>query len=285
MSSTPLVFSIPPKAGNTSDARNTSHPQVIVLLPWLDAKASHLKYYTSKYASLYPSATQIVIQSDYKALIGGTAFNAERLAPAVEILTQLGVLSAAPPPILFHAMSGGGVAQLLHLAIAIRRHHLPNVPPSHQVPVAFVFDSGPSTYHGSDLRNAMTMTYPPGVQKAAVFMTAQLLWTDLCARAALGLAELPQDVVLPGVLNPTLFPWTERATPRLYVFSDTDAMSLVPGVRAHVQEARERGLNVSVEEFNGSRHVGHAFADPKRYWSAVQRVWDEAVIVKGQSKL
>ncbi|CAK5262279.1 unnamed protein product, partial [Mycena citricolor] len=63
-----------------------------------------------------------------------------KLGPAVDLLAEYGVLSATPPPMLFHVMSG---AQLYLLSLAINKRHIPSIPPSHKVPFALVFDSGP----------------------------------------------------------------------------------------------------------------------------------------------
>ncbi|KAJ7096116.1 hypothetical protein C8R44DRAFT_813204 [Mycena epipterygia] len=49
------------------------------------------------------------------------------------------------------------------------------------------------------------------------------------------------------------------ATPRLYVYSDTDQRSLL------TLPQRRKGPNVRDEELFGSTHVQHSKADPKTY--------------------
>ena len=44
---------------------------------------------------------------------------------------------------------------------------------------------------------------------------------------------------------------------------------------------------VRVEKFSGTRHVGHAKADPERYWGAVSEMWGVAVgeVMRAGSRL
>lgn len=70
---------------------------------------------------------------------------------------------------------------------------------------------------------------------------------------------------------------TPNCAPRLYVYSASDKIVRFDLVEAHIEEAKERGLDVTVERFETSAHVSHARKDPERYWAAVERVWFKAV--------
>ncbi|EEB97368.1 hypothetical protein MPER_03326, partial [Moniliophthora perniciosa FA553] len=83
---------------------------------------------------------------------------------------------------------------------------------------------------------------------------------------------------LPGCLqrtgNSEIF--SDTPTPRLYAYSDTDEVVAHESVEEHLEGIRTI-LNVRAERFTGSRHVSHAKKDPKRYWSAVEGLWNEAL--------
>jgi len=62
------------------------------------------------------------------------------------------------------------------------------------------------------------------------------------------------------------------------VFSDEDDLVEERGVVLHAQEAREAGFaHVELERFAGTAHVGHAMADPKRYWAIVQHAVEDGL--------
>lgn len=70
---------------------------------------------------------------------------------------------------------------------------------------------------------------------------------------------------------------TPNCAPRLYVYSASDKIVRFDLVEAHIEEARERGLDVVVERFETSAHVSHARKDPGRYWGAVEKMWFKVV--------
>jgi len=44
-------------------------------------------------------------------------------------------------------------------------------------------------------------------------------------------------------------------------------------VEKHGLEAREKGVEVRMERFEKSSHVGHARVEGERYWNAIEEVW------------
>jgi hypothetical protein len=81
------------------------------------------------------------------------------------------------------------------------------------------------------------------------------------------------------LLNPRLLPWTDKRTPRLYVFSKMDSMVSWVHVKAHAESVRASGLNTRIELFENSQHVAHAKADPTRYWGHVDEVWEDCLSI------
>ncbi|KAJ7223481.1 hypothetical protein GGX14DRAFT_323855, partial [Mycena pura] len=79
-----------------------------------------------------------------------------------------------------------------------------------------------------------------------------------------------------GLQQPELVPFAHKHTPRLYIYSREDQMVEATSVEKHVAEAREQGLSVEVEVFQGSTHVAHSRKDPVRYWSVISRHWSDS---------
>lgn len=52
--------------------------------------------------------------------------------------------------------------------------------------------------------------------------------------------------------------------PRLYIYSDTDELVSAHWVDEHVADAKQKGVDVSVEKYGTSAHVSHARTDGKR---------------------
>jgi len=68
-------------------------------------------------------------------------------------------------------------------------------------------------------------------------------------------------------------PSTLPPVPRLYLYSKIDELIPYKDVEAHGREARERGVEVRMERFEKSTHVGHARVEGERYWKAIGEVW------------
>jgi alpha-beta hydrolase superfamily lysophospholipase len=67
------------------------------------------------------------------------------------------------------------------------------------------------------------------------------------------------------------------AAPRLYVYSQSDPLVLATRVEQHIATAAQLGLDVAIEEFEGTGHAAHMHSDPERYWTAVHSMWMGAV--------
>lgn len=189
------------------------------------------------------------------------------------------------PRVLLHVFSNGGA----HTAVALARLHAASASVS----------ASPSTKPwtlGAASRLALDST--PGGESAAGGVralsaaAAPLPWPlRLLARALVplvllamvlraALARRPSFIAsLRAALNdPALFPLGPRqataaaAGRRVYLYSRADEMVGWRDVAAHAAEARGRGARVEVVEFAGTKHVGHAVAEPGRYWGAVGRV-------------
>ncbi|GAA5882670.1 hypothetical protein JCM16303_006537 [Sporobolomyces ruberrimus] len=73
-------------------------------------------------------------------------------------------------------------------------------------------------------------------------------------------------------------PTTLPRVPRLYIYSKPDELIPYKDVEAHGRTAREElGVEVRMEEFVGTSHVGHLRGDPERYWKCVEEVWRKSL--------
>lgn len=72
---------------------------------------------------------------------------------------------------------------------------------------------------------------------------------------------------------------------RLYFASKADTMTRFTQVKAHMDEARRLGFDVRAEVFENTTHVGHAKADPERYWGAIKALWRDASSTRPSAKL
>jgi len=81
----------------------------------------------------------------------------------------------------------------------------------------------------------------------------------------------------PPILN-RLYSYLNESTtlppvPRLYLYSTKDELIPYKDVEEHGLEAREKGVEVRMERFEKSSHVGHARVEGERYWNAIEEVW------------
>ncbi|KAJ7623620.1 hypothetical protein FB45DRAFT_926253 [Roridomyces roridus] len=278
-----IVHHLPATASQTIDS---SEPQLILIFAWMDAKFLHIMKYSSKYSALFPSAAQILIQSDMAASCSGTsAMNLRRMQPLVKLMSEYGVFSENPPRMLFHAFSAGGTAQLLWLARALRdatKTNFPRLKPR----TGIIFDSTPALFDYPALIRLSMPSYSSmmAYQKLFGLVGVTALWIVDNANGLLRIRPgSMQQFIHGGMNNPRILEWTDSDTPRLYLYSDADYLMQVAPVRAHIAGVRKAGMmNVSAEEFRGSGHVQHASKDPERYWVAVRQLWVDVVRPKAK---
>ncbi|EAU85215.2 hypothetical protein CC1G_06231 [Coprinopsis cinerea okayama7 len=103
---------------------------------------------------------------------------------------------------------------------------------------------------------------------------------DASTAAAKG-SSSSSSATSPTTSTPLLLPHLSlhpRTTPRLYIYSLTDALIPADQVRAHAAHARALGwVEVREEVYRESEHVRHVRSDEGRYWGAVRGVWEWAV--------
>jgi len=232
----------------------------------------------------------------------------QALAPAADVLrSRTSGFEAGPSSgLLVHAFSNGGCLTLKMLNELMRpsraEERQPIAASATPIPArAIVLDSCPGLASLSGIIAAFTagvknpLVKIPLMGVLSVVYTFLRLW-DMCVPLSLFLSAsgpararkltstfLRRIRRRPSILarvsayfnSPALAP-----VPRLYLYSTTDKLVPCADVERHAAEARSLGLEVHAERFEATPHVAHARVDPKRYWGAVQDVWERS----GQGK-
>lgn len=144
---------------------------------------------------------------------------------------------------------------------------------------AIVIDSSPGGEGLQKAIHAFTAPIPsPFTRILVTIFIATMFLYGLAMNKIFGTKSVVQTLKA-ELSNPRLLPWTSQQTPRLYVYSQKDDMVPWDEVQEHVEEEKVLGLNIRTEAFKDSPHVAHARTDPVRYWGAVKRLWDDAVLL------
>jgi hypothetical protein len=149
-----------------------------------------------------------------------------------------------------------------------------------RAPTALVLDSAPDD---KGLRSSLRAVAPTNpILRILVFPFLICLYVSIYihnrykGRPPL-FAELRAALLQPDIL-PSI---VAGAAPRLYVYSRSDTLVFAERVEQHIAVAAQLGLDVAVEEFEGTGHAAHMHSDPKRYWSAVHSMWMSAAAQPG----
>jgi len=156
----------------------------------------------------------------------------------------------------------------------------PPIPALRRVPTALVLDSVPDD---KGLRSSLRAVSPTNpvlrliVLPFLVCLYVAIYIHNRCKGRPPLFAELRAALLQPELL-PSI---VSGAAPRLYVYSQSDPLVHAERVEQHISAAAQLGLNVAVEEFEGTGHAAHMHSDPKRYWGALQSMWMGAVAHRG----
>jgi hypothetical protein len=167
----------------------------------------------------------------------------------------------------------GGTLQLKTLGSILPTSTTSKLPTS-----VIIFDSAP----GKSSLSSFTKAFTAGIRSPLTnFLFGSLLKMVYCALWILqniGFKNIDVLTMLHRALwGERVLPWTNKQTPRLYLYSRADELVGWEDVQAHADEARRLGFsNVKTELFEDTPHVAHARADPKRYWSAIEDVWTQS---------
>lgn len=276
----------PPPASTTSGGRpSQTEPELILLLTWMGARESHIAKYVHEYRALFPSSRILVAQCPFthivmpflawmqiraavpilQAVIESEPSTSDLLSSDSNESTGLLVKdSTAPPRVLIHAFSNGGISSTQFLYGALKRAFGggPLILPRH----VFIFDSCPGTFKW---RNTVTavMQVVPRWTSPAIHVAVFAVWLFY---RVVPLLHPRQTVNARAMRNPSLQAFEVRRT---YLYGTDDKMIPPADVEEQAALAVEAGFHVRLERFKDATHVAIPMFERDRYWRAVKESW------------
>jgi hypothetical protein len=239
-------------------------PDLILLLGWMDASPRHLSKYTTGYEKLYPSARIVAVTtSAIDAAFRTHAANLNRVKPVLDILYTL------PPDakLLVHFFSNGGAFTNLLIAKTYQEEMGRPLPAT-----AIVLDSTPGRATYAATIRAFSVGLPKNViVRAICLLILRVAWALYLLSYIIRGAEDIVDQARRYLNDKTVF---ELDTPRTYIYSVADDIVEWQDVEEHAKDAQGLGYTVDLVKYQASGHAAHMMSDEKRYWAAVQRLWD-----------
>lgn len=266
----------------------TGHdPTLIVVFGWLEAPEKRLLKYCADYRNLYPSSPILLLRSTTQSLFFGKA---SALEPARDfILSALGSTTTdlENADVLLHAFSSGGCMELIKLNSLFLANRSDPSPSSIIEGVSrgvpgrlLLLDSCPG---GADLRKNIK----------AFTGQIRVTWIRWGAKGLVG-AAIGSWILqnkLAGKAHPlrmmanSLVEDLPTTTPRLYLYSTGDLVHPPAGVEDHIKQSLDAGLQVAVERWENTAHVGHAKeGGGVRYWTAINKMWEKARVGKWEKE-
>ncbi|KAM0747405.1 hypothetical protein T439DRAFT_329132 [Meredithblackwellia eburnea MCA 4105] len=259
-------------------------PGLVVIFGWMGAGHSHLQKYTDAYRLLFPAASIMLIRSQPSGFLRSTRAQLNALRPAHALLaaryhsTKPGTSS----PILVHTFSNGGGTNLKTLNSLFEESHkkalkngasetdpllAKDAGPSLLPARAFVFDSLPG---GTKVVHALRAFSAPIKSPILKYLAYGVLGSVFYLWKALN-----WFIRAPGPIEAMYRYLTESIAPvpRLYIYSPQDQLVPAADVEAHAAAARAKGIDVTMEKFEGTSHVAHVRGGSERYWGAVKSLW------------
>ena len=272
---TPPSFYIPSWVSH----KQSQAPSLVLLCTWTGAQNRHIAKYTAHYQSLFPTTRIMVIATTAKDLcFRNSRQKQERLRPAVRRISSLEYLHASGTNagILLHVFSEGGSNKACELAEAYY-----NIIGKRLPVAALCLDSTPGHPEYRRLCHALNKSLPPipGLRHIGLLLMSLVLGVILITyRVIKGWENNVVTRTRRRLLDPKHF---DLSAPRCYLYSKGDALIDWQAVYEHVEESLLLGVPVRDVLFEESGHVGHARAQPDRYWGAVMDTWRSATASRG----
>lgn len=269
----PLVLFYRPSESNiprADHAKQESRPRLVVIASWTDARYAHIKKYVAKYRDLYPAAQILLLKSHTKqivqpSLIGPAMKDAASIIRAA--FPETATPSSSSSELLVHIFSNGGSGSMANLYEQFAATAAPDQE-KRLPPHVSVFDSSPGVF---------------SVPRAVAFANVSFspLQRVLAAPLLYFLAALWSGLISLGIMPDSLDDWgkahnnhaaNSAEVRRAYIYSRADTLIDYKSVESHAADARAKGFDVLLEEYDGSAHVSHLRKDEARYWDIVRRV-------------
>ena len=251
------IYRPPAISKSTQSDIASQPPRLIVICSWMGAASKHITKYTDGYRQVFPETTILLIQSTLYTFTFGYD-----LTPAVELIGSF-AKDAGKGPIVLHAYSNGGANN----ATLLTKHLKENC--SLLAFDKMILDSCPGRAELASGTRAVTLSLPNQyfVRTVGWYLVYLTLLIYKLANEALHIEDAVSRIRR-NLNNTELFP---QATPRLYLYSQGDAMVDFGDVHDHADEARQSGYKVVGELlFSKAPHCALLNENPERYWDAVK---------------
>ncbi|KIY03976.1 uncharacterized protein Z520_00668 [Fonsecaea multimorphosa CBS 102226] len=279
-------------------------PDLIIVCSWLGASPRNIVKYTTVYQRAYARSRILLLRQNGGDFFFRTnATQMRNLGPAVSLIRELALTKKKGEGkeelrVLMHIFSNGGSWTACQLADAYYQHQrqrqLQQLPVGSSdedeandalllLPItALVLDSTPSLPNTTAAHTAICESTLPRSSPAPVrALGSALIWTYLRAGNAVEAVTGWENATLSlrRRLNDPRGAFTAHKLPRVYMYSQADAMIPAADVELHAREAAEvlGQEKVRLEDFGTSRHVGHVLADPERYLAVIGGLWKRSV--------
>lgn len=259
-----------PAAPPPSFPKTATHPSLIILLTWLNARPAHIAKYVAGYKRLNPSAQILVITATTWDVMfnRGVINNLDGMRPVLDIL-DAAQESRHRAKVLLHLFSNGGTLACTLLAKTYAAKYGKAMPVS-----AMVLDSAPGKLTYWATVRAFAIALPRNrIFRAVGLLLVHVAWSTYCILKWLAgrrdrFESCRTDLITEGLFS--------TAVPRLYVYSVADRMVNWQFVEENAADAERMGYVVVKEKFLDSAHATHLAMDEERYWNAVLRIWKMA---------
>ena len=264
----PLTRDVPTEAPSPISTLGRSGPSLILLFGWTAAPRSAIARYAAQYEAFFPGVRTLLFPCVFSDLLPWPARSTADTRRGFDDL--LAAVETAVGNILVHLFSGGGAIRFATLAALYRQET------GRALPIRMLLcDSAPTD--AGVLRRARTLNDTILFAQApwlAKEVTRPLIVLGLATARGWSVATRQVEADgWEGILSEDFVP---KEAVRGYVYSIRDEIVLEEEVQRHIALARQRGLDVEVERYADSVHVGHAKKDPERYWGFVRRLWERS---------
>lgn len=257
----------PPPISKTT-ANLSTDPTTILLCPWMGAslRSRALNAALQKHHSLYPNARILLVRSNPQWFLTTSQSTRRRL-----LKPTLDVIDSDPAGdskrILCHVFSNGG--GLVHMDICT----LYKETNGKLMPIkALITDSFP--LRDITFRQAWN-AFKVGLPKSVLWWPAAGVMLVICVlywvTKYVFMQDLSTDYIRKSLLDEKI---VDRKAKRLYCYGVKDEIIGWKGVELEIADARRLEVDVKTLRDEVNPHVQYMIKDEKRYWSAVEEVWD-----------
>ncbi|PKS13075.1 hypothetical protein jhhlp_000416 [Lomentospora prolificans] len=246
-----------------------SSPKLIAMFVWMAAQDAHIAKYVVGYQSLYPSSPILIVKAPLENMLRLNKARTEvgPVVPAMKAILGDSISGGDDQPeLLLHIFSNGGCYTFGHFYKLFMSKSDGGEAPRFPRHVS-AMDSCPTQFNWRRTHKALSQPLPKWMGPLVhLLVLVLLLYYAFSARKTADGGKVGKEMNSNEMI--------EAGRRRVYLFSDADEMVAAKDVKEHAAEAKEKGLDVRLENFGSSPHVAHMRTDGKRYWSAIKDVWD-----------